>query len=115
MKPADYPLRFYRFDTPSDEWRLVGDFTGHIPKLQIRDGANGPLLADLSSSIIPALEPAVGSVPAKTLFTFRGLEALEVTAILAAVNPRYDFQLTAGTIKRTYLRGPVCVELDVSE
>jgi hypothetical protein len=115
VKPATHDLEFYRTDTPDEEWRLEGDFTAHVPRLQIRDGADGPILADLSSSIVPTLEPASGSMPTKTLFTFRGLTLPEATGIRAATNPRYDFELTAGTIKRTYLKGRVSVELDVSK
>jgi hypothetical protein len=114
MKPARYDLEFYRSDTPTQGFRLRGDRTGHTPLMQIRDGAGGTLLADLSSSITATLIPASSSSAVKTRFAYRGLTLEEATAIRAAENPVWDFQLSSGTDVRTYLRGRVYVELDVS-
>jgi hypothetical protein len=114
VKPARLDLEFYRSDTPSRAFRLRGDRTGHTPLMQIRDSANGTLLADLSPSITATLIPASGSSPAKTKFAYRGLTLEEATAIRAAENPVWDFQLSSGADVRTYLRGRVYVELDVS-
>lgn len=116
--PPAYDLEFYRNDTPRQSFRLRGNFMLHTPKMQIRDGTDGAILADLTSSVVATLEPAVGSTPIKTSFRFRGLTTLEVTAIKAAMSPRYDFQLEVGSgptaITRTYVRGRVAVTADVS-
>jgi hypothetical protein len=116
--PPSYDLEFYRFDTPRQSFRLRGDLSTHAPLMQIRDGTDGAVLADLTSSIIATLEPAVGSVPIKTAFRFRGLTAPEILAIKAANDPRYDFQLVSGSgptaITRTYIRGRISVTSDVS-
>lgn len=116
--PPSYDLEFYRNDTPRQSFRLRGDLRSHTPNMQIREGFDGAVLADLTASVTATLEPAVGGVPVKTKFTFRGLTTLEVTAIKAAMNPRYDFQLGSGSgptaITRTHIRGRVAVTADVS-
>ena len=116
--PPAYDLEFYRNDTPRQSFRLRGDLTSHTPQMQIREGTDGTILADLTASVTATLEPAVGSVPIKTTFRFRGLTTLEITAIRNANDPRYDFQLVSGTgpsaITRTYVRGRVSVTSDVS-
>lgn len=116
--PPSYDLEFYRNDTPRQAFRLRGDLVLFVPAMQIREGFDGLVLADLTSSVTVSLEPAVGSVPVKTKFRFRGLTNLEITAIKNAMNPRYDFQLISGigpsAITRTYIRGRVAVVSDVS-
>jgi hypothetical protein len=114
VKPATYPLEFYRNDTPGTVFILPGDRTTHTVLCQIRDGDEGSILADLSTRFISALEPAVGVEPAKTAFAVPALTPTEVTVILAAISPVYDFQLTAGADVRTYYRGPVSVTRDRS-
>lgn len=112
--PATYDLEFYREDTPRKYFRLQGDLTAMTAKMQIRATKTNELLADLSASVTATLEPMSGSTPAKTSFRFRGLSLAEATAI-KATNALYDFQLTNGTTwTRTYLRGRVYVELDIS-
>lgn len=114
MIPATHELCIYGDDTFDEEWRLDGDYTGHVVKLQIRDGRNGPVIADLSAGVTKTLEPASGSTPTKTLFMLPQLSSANVLDIRAALEPRYDFELSAGTIKKTYVRGPVRFEQDVS-
>ncbi|NJK45587.1 MAG: hypothetical protein HC933_16100 [Pleurocapsa sp. SU_196_0] len=114
MNPASYDLMFYRYDTPDTSFRLRGDRTTHVAKFQIRNGVDGPILADLSSGVTAILEPAVGDVPVKTRFKFRGFTPEEFTAIRNAITPRYDFQLVSGTITKTYYRGRVRVKADIS-